>query len=303
MSEKALRAILIGVVVVVAAWAASALLGRRGGRGPAASSALQATLAGVHEGGVTWVRVLNGKDTVELRRSGGRWLVDGWPTDSDAVASFWTAVDSARVTELASRNPAHQADLGVKGPGSIEVAFRRRSGDSVRVLLGRAGPYYPSAYARLPGSDEVWILSGDLRRQASRPVEEWRDRTMVRVDTGAVRTIIVARGDTTMTLARTDSAWTVNGHPASPKTVRGLLDGLAELQAGGFAPDTVRPGAPTRSVVALGAGSDTLAALRFSARQPSGFWATLRGDSVVYRVPSYRVDAVTPTHGLLQPER
>lgn len=303
MSEKALRVILVGVVVVVAAWAASALLGRRGGRGPAASSALQARLGGLHEGGVTSVRVLNGKDTVELTRSGGRWLVDGWPTDSDAVASFWTAVDSARVTELASRNPAHQADLGVKGAGTIEVAFRRSTGDSVRVLLGRAGPYYPSAYARLPGSDEVWILSGGLRRQASRPVEEWRDRTVVRVDTGAVRTIIVARGDTTMTLARTDSAWTANGHPASPKTVRGLLDGLAELQAGGFAPDTLRPGAPTRSVVALGAGSDTLVALSFSAREPSGFWAILRGDSVVYRVPSYRVDAITPAHGLPRPER
>jgi hypothetical protein len=291
------------VVVVVAAWAASALLGRRGGRGPAASSALRATLSGLREGGVTSVRVLNGKDTVDLTRSGGRWLVDGWPTDSEAVASFWTAVDSARVTELASRNPAHQADLGVRGAGAIEVAFRRSAGDSVRVILGRAGPYYPSAYARLPGSDEVWILSGDLRRQASRPVEEWRDRTVVRVDTGAVRTVIVTRGDTTMTLARTDSAWTANGRPASPKTVRGLLDGLSGLQAGGFAPDTLRPEAPTRSVVALGAGGDTLAALSFSAREPSGFWATLRGDSVVYRVPSYRVDAVTPTHGPPPPER
>jgi hypothetical protein len=303
MSEKALRIILIGVVVVVAAWAASALLGGRGGHGRGPSSALQKTLTALHEPDVNAVRVVNGKDTVELTRSSGRWLVDGWPSDSDAVTSFWTAVDSARVTELASSNPAHQEDLGVKGAGAIEVTFRKGAGDSVRVLLGRAGPYYPSSYARLPGHDDAWILSGDLRREASRPVEEWRDRTVVRVDTGAVHTILVARADTTVTFARKDSAWTADGRPASPKTVRSLLGGLADVQASGFAPDSVHPGTPERSVVALGAGRDTLAALHFVARKPSGFWVTLRGDSVIYRLPAYRVDAVTPTHALAPSKR
>lgn len=303
MSEKTLRVIVIAVVVVVAAWAAVSLLGGRGGRGPGASSVLQKTLAGVHEPDVAAVRVVNGKDTVELTRSAGHWMVDGWPTDSDAVSGFWTAVDSARVTELASRNPAHQEDLGVKGAGAIEVTFRKKAGDSARVLLGRAGPYYPSAYARVPDRDDVWILSGDLRRQASRPVEEWRDRTVVRVDTGAVRTIRVARGDTTVTLARADSTWTANGRPATPKTVQSLLAGLADLQAAGFAPDSVRPGTAARSVVALGAGGDTLVALRFQARKPSGFWTEVRGDSVVYQLPDYRVDAVTPTRERLAPKR
>lgn len=299
MSEKTLRLILIGVAVVVAAWAASALLAGRGGGSRGASSLLQKKLAAIHVGEVTGVRVLNGKDTVELARSGSGWRVDGWPTDSSSVAGLWTAVDSAHVTELASSNPAHQEELGVKGPDAIDITFRRRSGDSIRILLGRTGPYYPSSYARLPGSDDVWILSGDLRRQASRPVGEWRDRTIVRVDTGKVRTVVVTRGDTTTTLARADTAWTMDGHPAEASAARDLLGSLADLQASGFAPDTVRPGSPERSVVALGARGDTLTALHLSVRKPSGFWVTVRGDSVVYRLPSYRADSVTPSRGTL----
>jgi hypothetical protein len=301
MSEKALRTILIGVAVIVAAWAVSALLRGRPARNEAASSRLQAALDGLHEADVASVRLRHGGKTVELSRAGARWLVDGWPSDSATVSRFWSAVDSSRVAELAARNPAHQESMGVSGPEATEAVFRLTGGDSVRFLLGRAGPYYPSAYARLPGHDEVWTLRGSLGREASRTAEEWRDHTVIRLDTGAVRSVALRRGDTLVTLVRADSGWTEGGRAVAAKAMQRLLQGLARVEAGGFAPDTVSPPPPERTVLALGARGDTLALLRFAPRKPSGFWVTSRGDSVVYRLPSYRADQLTPTGPTLSP--
>jgi len=190
--------------------------------------------------------------------------------------------------------------MGVTDSAATELLFRRKAGDSVRLLIGHSGPYYPSAYVRLPGSDAVWLVRGRLRHEATLPADQWRDRTVLAVDTARVRSIEVARGDTVEQLARADSAWTVNGKPAGSHPISLLLDGLARVEASGFAPDTAQPGRTTRSVVARGANGDTLALLRFTSNGGSGYWATVPGDSVVYEIPAYRVDQLTPGENALR---
>lgn len=301
MSERTLKGLLIVALVLVAAWGASAIVGGRRGRGGVSDSPLRRTLAGVREDGVASVEIRRRTDTLRLAGKGGRWTVNGHRSDSLEVRRFWTAVDSARVTELAARNPTHHQALGVTGPEALTLVFRRDGGDSVRVLLGKAGPYYPSAYARLPGEDAVWLLRGTLRREASRPLADWRDRTVVRVDTSAVRAVSIARHDTTVLLQRGDSAWTVDGGPADGTAARELLSQLADLQASGFAPDSAHPGAFERTVTVLGGGDDTLAVVRFSDRDEQGYFASVPGREVLFEVPAHRVDRVTPSPRTLRP--
>lgn len=301
MSEKTLRVLVVGAILLVAAWAVSALVGRGSG-GAGAHSPLQAALGRARQATVASVDLMRSTDTLALRRSEGAWTVNGHTTDTSTVRGFWTAVDSARVSELASRNPSHQEEMGVRGPDAVTLVFHRTDGDSVRILLGDSGPYYPSVYARLPGSNDVWLVRGSLRRQASRSLSDWRDRTIVRVDTSAVKAVSVVRKDSGFTLDRRgDSAWVVNGRPADTSAVRSLLGQLADVQASGFASDTVHAGRPDRMVTALGAKGDTLAALRFSERPHEGYWGTVRGRKTLYEVPRYRVERLVPSLSVVRP--
>lgn len=301
MSERTLRAVVIGALVLVVAWAGATLLGGGGRGADGAGSPLARALARAGMSHVDSVELRRSADTLRLVRDGGRWLVDGHDTDSAQVARFWSAVDSARVAEIAARNPANHGALGVAGASALTLVFHRGDGDSVRLLLGKAGPYYPSVYARLPGQDDVWLVRGSLRREASRSAEEWRDRTVVRVDTAAVRSLSVTRHDTTLRLVRGDSAWSVDGKPADGGAVGRMLEQLADLQASAFAPDSVRPGRAVRTVTAIGAGGDTLAVVRFAERAQEGYWATARGSSQVFQVPRFRVDRIAPALTVLRP--
>ncbi|HKK28586.1 MAG TPA: DUF4340 domain-containing protein [Gemmatimonadota bacterium] len=302
MSERTLKGLVIVALVLVAAWGASAILGgRSGGGGGGSDSPLQRAFSGIREDGTASVELRRASDTLRLTREGGRWTVNGHDTDSSAVGRFWSAVDSARVTELAARNPSHHEALGVDESDALALVFRREDGDSVRVLLGKAGPYYPSQYARLPGEDAVWLVGGPLRREASRPLSDWRDRTVVRVDTSAVRAVSIVRHDTTLLVQRGDSAWTLDGRPVAAAAARGILAQLADLQASGFAPDSARPGGSTRVVAALGAGGDTLAVVRFSERAEQGYYASVPGRDLLFQLPAYRVDRVAPSRETLQP--
>ncbi|HKK08657.1 MAG TPA: DUF4340 domain-containing protein [Gemmatimonadota bacterium] len=301
MSEKTLRIVVIGALVLVAAWAASTFLGGGGSGAAGADSPLARALVRAAEPGVEAVDLRRDVDTLRLVRDEEGWSIDGHATDSAQVARFWTAVDSARVTEIAARNPAHHDALGITDAAALTLVFHRGDGDSVRLLLGKAGPYYPSVYARLPGQDDVWLVRGSLRREASRSADEWRDRTVARVDTSVLRTVVVTRHDTTLRLVRGDTAWSVDGKPADGGAVGRMLDQLADLQASAFAPDSVRPGHAVRTVTALGAGGDTLAVVRFAERPGEGYWATVPGRAVAFEVPRFRVDRIAPAVTVLRP--
>ncbi len=162
-------------------------------------------------------------------------------------------------------------------------------------------------YARLPDSDEVFVVSGDLVSAVRRPAAEWRDRVVLRVDTVAVRRVVVTRDEETYTLERGDSArWVVDDALADSAAVEELLEGLARLEAQAFARDTVTLGDDVaRTVLVLGEAGDTLALVRIAATEQTWTWrATAAGKAAaeglgedVFELAGWRVDRIAPEKG------
>lgn len=297
MSERALKRILAAVAVVVAAYAAVALV--RGGPSTPAdegTEALRALLSSLDPAGLDEVRFVRDGDTVRLAREGAeRWMVNGHRADSATVARFWNQLAEARVGGVVARNPDNHDRLGVTDAAAARVTFEPSDGSgSSELLVGDPGPTGRSAYVRVPGEETVHLVHGDLRGAARREVDSWRDRTIVRVDTSRVQSIELVREEGADTLRREDGAWRVGEATADSAAVRGLLTGLARLRASGFAPDTVSVDPVERRLVATGSGTDTLAALDLAAADGSRFLVRAEGDSIVYEISSFEQGRLFP---------
>jgi len=309
MSEKTLRAIYTTVGVLVAVYVLTALIGRD----PASAvdgegRALVQALEQLGKGELESIRI-NGPgrtDSVELvRAADGSWTANGYPADSGAVARLQNALATSRVGHLASANPQNHRRLGVADDSTWHIEVRRKGrAEPVRLLLGEHGPVYPSAYVRLAGSDEVYLLNGGLVNSVRRAAVDWRDRVVVRADTAAIHRLVVARDSISYTLERGDSArWMLGTFAVDSAKVAELLGELARLEAQAFPLDTAATlGDVTRSVLALGAAGDTLALIRMAPTDQSWTWhavaagkgaAPQLGDQV-FELPAWRTDRLAP---------
>ncbi|MFC1662281.1 DUF4340 domain-containing protein, partial [Gemmatimonadota bacterium] len=206
---------------------------------------------------------------------------------------FWEAMGEARIGDRMASNPANHPRLGVSADSATRVAVT--AGNDIRVLLvGKAGPRYGTAFARLPEEDQVHLLEGNLRSHLNRSLDDWRNKRIAAVDTGAVHRLVVEWDGETYGLERGDSLWTLTtGENADPTTLNGILAELANLTASGFySPSDSLPGS-AGFVRALRITGDTIFELEIGSGEGDR-WARAGGDSTLYRLPTWRVSRVAP---------
>ena len=302
MSERTLKRILGIVALLVVIYAAVALFSHgpsTGGGG--GTDALHAFLSSLGPDQVDGVSFIQQSDTIRLWCSVGSWTVNGYPADSARVARFWEGLADAEVTGPAARNPANHARMGVTEDSALQVVFHTPDGQDQVLLVGHDATPGPSAYVRLPDQDPVDVLHGDIRREVRRTVATWRDPTVEQLDTTRLRTIVLNREDSHQTLQRSDSAWTVDGQPADSLAVSGIVSGLAMLRSTGFAPDSATLTSPDRTLVALGAGGDTLTALSLKMMPDSAnYRVKARDRDQVYELTTYQVGRLFPDTAVLK---
>ena len=287
MSEKTLRACIYSLVAVGALYLVVTLA--RGGGGarsvdPGLAAALEEIAAGPHESFV----IEGPESTIRLELNAGQWMANGFEADSSAVERLIRAVEGTEVTGVAGTNPANHARFGL----TADSAWTFRTGDAHPILLGKNGTRFRTAYARLPDSDPVSVVEGDLRSAAARPLVDWRDKMVLRADTSAVARIAVTHAGGTEVYERQDSTWAVGGEEAA--TVRSILQELASLRASGFAPEGAEmPEAADRSVVATDADGNELASFSMAERE-GNVWLKSAASPYIFEIPIFRANRLAP---------
>jgi hypothetical protein len=303
MSEKGLKILSVTIGVLVVIWVALNLLPGGGGGAGAPPDALAGFFRGVTPETATAVRFQGPGDggAVELKRSGGIWTVNGYRADSSAVARFWEAVAAAEVGGLVGSNPANHPRLGVAVDSAWTLDLETPDGGR-SLLVGKSGTRYGTTYVRLPDAEGVYLLAGGLRPMITRSLDEWRNKQVARVDTSAVQTVEMEREGTGWTIQRADSSWVMgDGSAADGATVRSILGELARMDASGFygAQDSLPP--PGGSIRAMDQAGDTLLLMDIGSGEGDR-WVRVEGDSIVYRIPSWRVSRVLPELSTLRGE-
>ena len=303
MSEKALKQLVGALAVVVVLWGAAMLVSRAGGGSVDASGAVASFFDGVSVDAVSEARILRPSDTIALSREGDAWSVNGFRADSGSIARFFQTLEEAEVGDLTATNPANHARMGV-ATDSARTLELELDNTTRALLFGNDGPRPSTIYARQPGSDQVYLVEGALWNHLQRPLDDWRNRKMLAIDTGRVARIAVERGDDAFTLVRGDSVWTfADGGAARASQIQSILNELAGgLVASRFVADDDSLAAlpPGGSTVAFSEPGDVLAEVTIG-EGTGERWATVAGDSVRYRLPSFRVDLIVPTLESVRP--
>lgn len=292
MSEKTLKQAIYFLAAVTALYLLTTLLNQGGPGAPSGSAEVTEALRASPD--ATDRVVLAGPDrTVTLERSGSGWTVNGFEADSAQVARFWEALEGSEIGDVAATNPANHERLGV----TADSAWTLTIGQEERVLLGHAGPRFSTAYVRLPGSDPVYLLEGDLRSAATRPLVDWRNKLVLAIDTARVAAVEVRRDGDSRRWERGDSAWMEDGEEADDTEIRNLLQELAAFRATGFAADSVTVNdPPDRLVRALDGAGNEMGSL-FLDEGEGNLRARSDQSPYVFEVPSWRADRIAPARG------
>ena len=300
MSEQTLKRILGALGILVVIWIISTLLSGRGGGGATPDGGVAALLEPLNETTVSAVRIVRPGQTVSLQRSGDAWTVNGNAADSSAVTRLWNALVEAEVGGVVANNPRNHERMGLSADSALTVDFTLADGGMASVLVGKTGPIFPSGYVRLPDQDAVVVVSGDLRATLNQSVTDWRDKTILRVDTAAVVFVVLETDEGTHVAERSDSTWSIDGGPANAGTIRSVLGELANFVAIGFVEDREVFQENARRVIALGAEQDTLGAVVITGEAGTRH-ARTPGNDVVFEVASFRADRITPDIENLRP--
>jgi hypothetical protein len=303
MSPRTLKRLLGALGAAAAVWLVVFLVSNREVSEPAIEGSIATFFEGVSDSTLDAVRFTRPDGSVELRKVGADWEVNGFRSDSGAVARFFGVLAESRVESLAANNPSNHARMGVSVDSAAAMVLE--AGGATRTLLiGLDGPRAVTMYARMPDEDAVYLVASGLRAYAHRQLEDWRNRRMLAIDTSQVRRIAVTRERASYELVRADSVWTfANGSPTDARQVQGILN---ELQGGLVASRFV---APTDSIGLLPQGGSTTAygpngeqlAVVTVGSGSGDRWGMVAGDSVRYRLASFRVDAIVPTLESMRP--
>ncbi len=296
MSKNVLQRLVIALAGLLVLYGVIRLVGGRGPELAAGAGELASELEGIDERTLESAAFSGPDREIEVARVAGEWTVNGYEADSAAVACMFTALSEIEVGALAAANPDNHERLGVAGREAWMLEFRLVGGESRIVALGRVGSAFQTAYARLPGSDEVYTVRGDLRGSFTRTLTDWRDKLIARVDVEAIAAIEVERAGEVIVVERGDAGWTVAGSGAVPDSasVANMLDEVDELRAIGFVEeDSGFPTEDVRRFVALNESGDTLLALEL-APVDAEYQVRVAGNETLYRLASFRATRIVP---------
>jgi hypothetical protein len=181
---------------------------------------------------VTGVELKRGAETVRLQREGEQWQVlepvraRGSNTAVDEVLA---AVLTARIDREIDPNPASPADFGLDTPAA-EVTLALKDGRTLGLELGARNPTGVWVYARERGKPAVFVLGESVLRDATRPVADFRDRTILAFDAKEVTGFEIVLPEATLAVEGSPGAWQITrpvALRADSETVREFLDRLA----------------------------------------------------------------------------
>lgn len=296
MSTRRLMLLLGLLALFVVAWAVARFGLNRGG-GPAESES-GFDLAANAELAVDSLIVASPEDTIRVL-GGDPWTVNGHEALRTAGEAVKRALEEARVGDLVSRNPENHRRLGVAEGEGRRLTLYAGGAEALALIVGERVQAFDEAYARRADDDRVYTLKGNLVNLANRDVDGWRNKAILSAERSAIQRIEFTYPDESFALARDTIGWRVepSGATASPSELSRLLGALSELNALGFAADSVTDTLtwepPTARVRVRGPDDAELGELTFLRREENvGYYVRRRGAPTVYTLSAFNGDQV-----------
>ena len=176
------------------------------------------------------VTVARKGETIRLQRTadGGWEMLEPIKTRGDrgAVDDMVTGLATARMDREIDANPSKPADFGLDPPeAEVKLEVKGRT-EPLVLRVGSKNPTGVWVYAREGGKPAVITLSESIARDATRPLADFRDRTVIAFDRRNVSGIdLDVNGDQIGVVADEPGKWRI----VKPRALRADTDLISEF--------------------------------------------------------------------------
>jgi uncharacterized protein DUF4340 len=263
---------------------------------------------------VTAVELRRGAETVRLQREGENWqLLEPVKARGSraAVDELLANVTTAKIDREIDPSPKSLADFGLDKPAA-DVTLTLKDGKALGLQLGAKNPTGVWVYARERDKPAVFVLGENVLRDATKPVADFRDRTILAFDSKDVSGFEIVLPEETIAVEGESRAWRITrpvALRADSETVSEFLDRLTGQKVKEFvaeapaARDAYGLERPVRVTIHTGRDKDrvtrTLLLGKVDAAR-KGVYAMRAGESSVLLVPEEVWTQVPKNVGVLR---
>jgi hypothetical protein len=198
---------------------------------------------------VTGVHLKRGSESLRLQREGDQWQVVE-PVKArgsrPAVDEVLATVLTAKIDREIDPNPKSLADFGLDKP-AVDITLTLKDGRALGLQLGAKNPTGVWVYARERDKPAVFVLGESVLRDTTKPVADFRDRTILAFDAKEVTGFEVVLSDQTLAVEGETRAWRITrpvALRADNDTVVEFLDRLTGQKVKEFVADAPTTGDP-----------------------------------------------------------
>ena len=174
------------------------------------------------------VKVMDGSKELEAQKSGDNWQLKK-PIDTKAdngeISTFLSSVRFARATSFPDQ-PVDPKTSGLDMP-AVKITLHDNKAKTDRVLLIGKTTDTDKYYARDASRETIFIIDKDIPEKARRPLFEWRDKALAKIDREKADKIEIQHGPDTITMTKSGSDWKLpDNRKLQWDKVSGMLNAL-----------------------------------------------------------------------------
>jgi len=263
---------------------------------------------------VTELELKRADSTVKLKRESDGWQIQAPVNargDRGAVDETVTSVVTARMDREIEADPKALGDYGLDKPAA-EITLRLKDGKQAGLILGAKSPTGVWVYAREAGKPAVFVVGDSVLRDSTRPVAEFRDKTVLAFEQREVTGLEIDTRDDKIALEQAEGRWKLirpRPLPADTDTVRDFLEKLRAARVKEFAadaPSSLQPyglDKPVRIDLQTGRDKDRATKTLLIGRADTakkGVYAMRPGESTVMLIPDETWTAVPKNVAVLR---
>lgn len=286
----------------------------RGGPEREKASAQQGRLWTAEASDVTEAELRRGAEVIRLKREGDGWqIVEPLKARGDRARIDETLVSltTARVDREIAATPGQVAEFGLAKP-EAQATLTLKDGRRLGVALGAKSPTGVWVYARESQKAAVVALSEGVLRDVTRPLADFRDKTVLAFDGKGVSALEIQTREETLAAEQVDGKWRLTkpvALAADGETIGDFLEKLQAQKVKDFvaeSPPSLQPYGLDRPVrVAIHTGRDKDRAtkellLGAVDKAKQGVYAMRPGESSVLLLPEAAWAAVPKNVGALR---
>ena len=182
---------------------------------------------------VTQLTLKRPGDSVALKRDGDAWQMTAPVTargDRGPIDEVLTNVVTAKMDREIAATPQSLAEFGLDKPAA-EVDLTLKDGKQLGLVLGAKSPTGVWVYARERDKPAVFVVGDSVLRDATRPVADFRDKTILAFDRKQVTGVDIVSREETLGLESADGGWKIVKPVALPADGDTINDFLEKLGA------------------------------------------------------------------------